>query len=215
MSAPTAMQLTEEVPTGFSDTILDSDEKLYVVKQVQRGKSVNTICGDPLVYSLPRSSVQLLHTVYRPQRPAKPHVQVLYAFPGIDKAEYAKSIWPSAYVRSGQTTPFWDGYEGQSVIVLDDYEGWLPLPLLERIVSCNSVTVPVSCGRQPVLAKFIFILTSLLPSKWHLKDNPKDFATFQSFVNQWSFMDSVSIRYYNTLEHLEECIMDYISPVEL
>lgn len=59
-----------------------------------------------------------------PQRDASvdPQVIVIYGVPGSGKTRYAYDKYPGAYMKS--TGKWWDFYNGQEVVIYDDFDGW-------------------------------------------------------------------------------------------
>lgn len=90
----------------------------------------------------------------------KPYVEWIYGPTGIGKTKYASSLG-DYYIKDG--TPWWDGYNHEEVIIIDDFDGHWPfrdlLRLLDRYkyqgqikggyVKINSSKIIITCDRKP------------------------------------------------------------------
>ncbi len=100
-------------------------------------------------------------------RHEKSEVYVLYGDPGTGKSQEAlKKAGPQAYWKP--TGNWWDGYEGQEDVVLDDYHGGnLPFSTLVRLLDCYPLTLETKGGHVVFKAKRIWITSNAHPEDWY------------------------------------------------
>lgn len=65
---------------------------------------------------------------------------------------------------------WWDGYEGQSLLILDDFTGWIPLTQLLNILDGYPMTLNVKNGRTMANWTTVVITSNLHPRDWYSKD---------------------------------------------
>lgn len=61
---------------------------------------------------------------------------------------------------------WWDGYHGQEHVVIDEFYGWIPRLLMQRLADDYKLDVPVKGGTTPFLAKKIWITSNGHPATW-------------------------------------------------
>ena len=105
-------------------------------------------------------------------------VRVLYGPTGIGKSHLAKrlaevearghgsSVYYLTQAMRHAAGVWWDGYEGQSVVVIDEFEGWISRNVMKSLVNALPVRVQVKGGSVPFLARTIFVTSNLKPCEW-------------------------------------------------
>jgi len=100
---------------------------------------------------------------------------------GTGKSKHCIDEYPGAYWKSRDS--WWDGYEAQETVILDEFYGWLPYDTLLRLCDRYPMSVEVKGGKTQFLAKTIVITTNKVPSKWY---GPKVyFEALQRRVDEW------------------------------
>jgi hypothetical protein len=61
---------------------------------------------------------------------------------------------------------WWDGYDGQEVVVIDEFYGWIPRDLMCRLSDRYPLFVETKGGSVPFLAKKIIITSNSHPDQW-------------------------------------------------
>lgn len=61
---------------------------------------------------------------------------------------------------------WWDGYEGQSTVVIDEFYGWMSRDFLQRLVDRYPLLVQTKGGAVQFLALVIIITSNLPPEMW-------------------------------------------------
>lgn len=100
---------------------------------------------------------------------------------GTGKSRWVKDNYPDAYWK--QRSIWWDGYEGQETVVLDEFYGWLPYDTLLRLCDRYPLLVETKGGQTHMLARRIIITTNATPESWYKTE--KYFLSFIRRVNTW------------------------------
>jgi len=96
---------------------------------------------------------------------------VLWGPPGSGKSRYAlehggaSQFWVSR-PRDRNGAVWWDGYEGQETVVIDEFYGWIPRDLTQRLVDRYPLLVETKGGACQFLARRIIITSNQPPSMW-------------------------------------------------
>lgn len=106
-------------------------------------------------------------------RPEPPVVSLYYGPPGCGKTksfydvETAEDSWVSP---PGCAMSWFDGYIGQSAILLDDFDGKaskVPLSTLLQVLDRYPIRVPVKGGFTWFVPKRVYVTTNIHPSEWY------------------------------------------------
>ena len=96
-------------------------------------------------------------------------VEVLWGEPGTGKSRKALEENPGAYWKPKGN--WWDGYEQQEVVVIDEFYGWLPYDFLLRLCDRYPLNVEVKGGTAAFVAKKIVFTSNKHPDDWYQKEN--------------------------------------------
>lgn len=104
-----------------------------------------------------------------PNRVWHSHTTVYWGPPGVGKtrrvsAEVSESVY--WLPKPNGTRVFWDGYEGQEDVVIDEFFGWMPRDLMCRLCDRTPFRVETKGGSVPFVAKRIFITSNKAPNAW-------------------------------------------------
>lgn len=99
-------------------------------------------------------------------------VLALIGPPGTGKTSSVHTAWgQSLYVVEPPNTfggaVWWDGYEGEETVLLDDYEGWLPWVQLLRLLDPYPMRVAVKGGFVPLACRRVVITSNKTSAQWH------------------------------------------------
>jgi len=111
-----------------------------------------------------------------PPRTEATEVIVIQGPTGTGKSKWALDNFPGAYWK--QRSQWWDGYEGQETVILDEFYGWLPFDLLLRLCDRYPLLVESKGGQINMSAKRIVITTNAVPNAWYKN------CYFNSFVRR-------------------------------
>jgi len=111
-----------------------------------------------------------------PPRDHPTEVIVIQGPTGTGKSKWAKDHYPEAYWK--QRSQWWDNYEAQETVVLDEFYGWLPFDTLLRLCDRYPLYVETKGGQVNMSAKRIVITTNAVPNAWYKN------VYFNSFVRR-------------------------------
>jgi len=98
---------------------------------------------------------------------------VLWGEPGVGKTRRVmEEAGPDAYwmpKAMGGGTVFFDGYEGQEDVVIDEFYGWLPYDLLCRMLDRYPLLVDTKGSRTSFYPKRVWITSNKEPNLWYPK----------------------------------------------
>lgn len=144
-------------------TDLDDACDLIVTNGRNIGKGLHEVAvSNPTTFVKFHKGLQALATrINMGDRTEKPRVEWIYGPTGCGKTLYATTRSSTFYIKDG--TMWWDGYEQQETIVIDDFDGKWPFRDLLRIldrypyqgqykggyVKINSPNIIITCDRRP------------------------------------------------------------------
>lgn len=99
---------------------------------------------------------------------ARPELRVvlLVGPTGTGKTSTAFSAFPDAYITVDPTLTWFDGYEGQDTVIIDDFDARTPRATLLRILDIYPVRVPVKGGFRAFNPSRIIVTTNFDPTVW-------------------------------------------------
>lgn len=71
--------------------------------------------------------------------------------------------------RSGSSGAWWDGYESNKTVIIDEFYGWLPRDLVQRIIDRYPLNVETKGGVITFQAERVIITSNHPPSMWWRK----------------------------------------------
>jgi len=94
---------------------------------------------------------------------------VLWGPPGTGKTRYVNDHAPGAYwvKKPIGGAAFFDGYDGQEDVVIDEFYGWLPFDLLCRMCDRYPLMVDTKGGMCNFYPKRIWITSNASPNDWY------------------------------------------------
>lgn len=104
---------------------------------------------------------------------AKPEVHVRWGAPGVGKSRYiydnhnAEDIYELNLGDGSKQSVWWDGYRGQPVILINDFEGELGWKYLLRLLDRYPFRMQVKGGHCWRLCKYLYITANCAPDQWY------------------------------------------------
>jgi len=92
-------------------------------------------------------------------------VEVYWGPPGTGKTRLAVEENPGAYMKPDGE--WWDGYEGQEVVIIDDFYGGLPWSFLLKLLDRYPLLVPFKGGFHQFNSKKIIITSNVDCDSWY------------------------------------------------
>lgn len=106
-------------------------------------------------------------------RKHKTELLIFYGEPGTGKSRLAAELCEMSgestfYLRKGNGGAlWWDGYDGQANVVVDDFYGWMPWDTLLRIADRYPLRVDTKGSSVEFVAKRIIITSNSAPRDWY------------------------------------------------
>nr|QNS29815.1 rep protein [Goose circovirus] len=113
-----------------------------------------------------RGLERLRQLIVETARDWKTEVIVLIGRPGSGKSRYAFEF-PAREKYYKSRGKWWDGYNGQDVVVMDDFYGWLPYDDLLRICDRYPLRVEYKGGMTQFVSKTLIITSNREPRDWY------------------------------------------------
>ena len=93
------------------------------------------------------------------------NVIILYGGAGTGKSRYAYENYPDLY--SKPAGDWWDGYEGETTILLDDYYGGIQYSTLLNVLDRYKLRVPIKGGFVNANWTTVIITSNKHPNEWY------------------------------------------------
>lgn len=155
--------LKRRLDAGATFAELADDEEMFV-----------TLSQYPKAYGI-------YHMAKAKPRDEKPMVLVLFGVPGRGKSYYWKRNYPEAYVKP--IGPWWDGYEQQETVVIDDFQGTLLWSFLLHLLDGYPLLVEVKGGTRVFNSKTIIITSNLHPRDWYSDSVKHNYAALERRID--------------------------------
>ncbi len=103
------------------------------------------------------------------------HVHVYWGIPGSGKSHKAFHSGGDVFVLSPIRGSLWfDGYDSQPNLLIDDFYGWIPYYQLLRILDKYPYACPVKGGFTPAKWTNVFITSNSSPRQWYNEEKVPD-----------------------------------------
>jgi len=180
------------------------------------GKSVDELAVEqPDTFVRYNRGLYALQNIVRSkvQRDYKTRVVVLVGVPGTGKSRYAnEAAKANGTVYYKPRGDWWDGYDGQTSIVIDDYYGWLKYDELLKICDRYPYQVPVKGGYRQFTSKNIYITSNSEIKDWYKFAN-YDPAAIMRRVEEYhvDLIPSVDYQHTTLIEDIDFDLDDFIT----
>lgn len=148
-----------------------NDISHFVAKIKSGAKDADIINEYPLEFLKYARQIDRVRNAFQEQRNWEMEVYVYWGRSGSGKTrrateEAGASIY---YVSKGddKQTTWWDGYNGQTSVILDDFYGWLPWSFILRLLDRYPFAVQIKGGTVNFTSKKIFITSNSPPQNWY------------------------------------------------
>lgn len=104
----------------------------------------------------------------------RPEILIVYGDSGLGKTRTVREAFPNAYwlEQPPKNSALWfDGYNGESTIIIDEFFGWISYNALKRLLDYGQVKVKVHGGMVPLFAHKWVFTSNTHPSNWYPKVN--------------------------------------------
>lgn len=94
-------------------------------------------------------------------------VYILWGKSGTGKTRIIFETFPDVFICPDPTLKWFDGYEGEDVILIDEYRGEAASSFVLRVLDRYPLRVPIKCGFREMKATKIFITSNMPPPFGH------------------------------------------------
>lgn len=153
---------------GQQGKSLALDEAIKAVKSGQRlSELVHT---HTRAYVIHHRGLEFIRPHFNTFKSAPREVITLTGCTGAGKSFYCESTYPDAYWitdPSGDSNVFFDGYDGEDTIIIDEFRGWIKFSLLLRICDRYKVRVNTKGSTVVLRHKRVIITSNHSPDSWY------------------------------------------------
>lgn len=125
--------------------------------------------------------LEYIRAQYEPKRDFQTECVVYWGPTGSGKTYHVnhqvaeREVFYLTKAMASGSTVWWDGYNGQDTVVIEEFYGWIPVNVLLNIINTAPFTVPIKGGSRSFLAKRVYITSNASPATWY-KDLPPSVA---------------------------------------
>ena len=92
----------------------------------------------------------------------------------------------NVYKIEGSSLQWWDGYEGESTILIDEYSNDVPITKLLNILDGYELRLPIKGGFTYANWNKVYITTNLKKSELHNNAKPEHINALNRRITKWS-----------------------------
>lgn len=98
-------------------------------------------------------------------------VNVFYGYAGTGKSRYALDMHgqDNVYKLNKNDTLWWDGYEGEDILLIDDFYGWIPFHTLLGVLDGLKLRLPIKGAHTWANWTKVYITSNKAPDLWYPK----------------------------------------------
>lgn len=127
----------------------------------------------------------------KPRSPStEPEIQIYFGDSGTGKTRKAVEDNPDAYIVTKPESNgmlWWDGYNGQDTIIIDEFYGWIPLNFMLRLMDRYPLKVQIKGGMVDMAATKFILTSNVTWHDWyHWDKHPASVVeAFKRRINEW------------------------------
>jgi len=138
---------------------------LNCTEMINNGDTIRDIAiANPVTYVKYHKGLNAYKYAITSHRTAKPKVHWRWGKAGVGKTKYCVETHPSHYIKDG--TPWWDGYENQEAIIVDDFDGGWPFRDFLRMLDRYAYQGQIKGGYVKVNSPYIYITCEHPPERY-------------------------------------------------
>lgn len=161
-----------------------------IVNKCTTGKTMKDLATEhpEAIVKFGRGLQHLLLLKNPPRKRLNVEVYIFYGAAGVGKTRLVHDLCPDVYTVFCLKNPWFDGYNMEDAILLDDYGPKLmDINLLKRILDIYPITVPVKGGYTAMNATKIFITTNYTMDNWYPTVGGTDFDALMRRCSYFNF----------------------------
>lgn len=162
-----------------------------VVKDIKEGKSMRSVAEEhPEQYVRYHRGFHALAAILeQPRGPEDPEVIVYWGPTGTGKTWRARQGNEGAYEWGPEMEKWWDGYEGEKTVIMDEFRGQLPLGTMLRLLQGGRCRIQVKGGSREFQATKIILTSPKPPEEWYADDGYDKVAQLLRRINEIVYCD--------------------------
>lgn len=102
---------------------------------------------------------------------------------------------------------WWDGYDGEEVVIIEEFEGWISRNDFKNLIDKGPYLVPNKGGSVQFRARYVYITSNRPPNLWWSREVPGFFAQWPEVKRRLS--SPVGVVYRATRNEHEECSEEF------
>lgn len=122
-------------------------------------------------------------------RTEKPFVEWVWGKPGSGKTYYAMNLGKSYFMKD--STKWWDGYHGQEVIIIDNFDGKMPCPDFTNILDWVPYLGEIRHSSVNINSPYV-VITSLYPPDKIPRGSKPPYLTQHQFDKMIRLVDKIT-----------------------
>jgi len=139
-----------------------------VIHDVESGYSMRNVAkNNPAEYIKYHKGIEKYKNLLIEPRNWETEVIVLYGKTGTGKSRKARELCNNYWVWTPQRGSWFDGYEGQEDVIMEEYRGQLPLGMMLSLTDRYECPVQVKGGMVEFCPKRIVITSPKHPKDWY------------------------------------------------
>lgn len=167
-------RIGKTIEFGFHQTQGNRSDLTKVVKMIDEGKNLEEVArANPLPFiKFERGLTKYQFITQVPPHRRKISVYLLWGRSGTFKTDFAisKAIKRNEeyFILNQNTnnTLWWDGYTGQRILIIDDFEGWIAFRELIKIIDIYRYRCQTKGGQVWAWWRHVFITSNIDYHKW-------------------------------------------------
>lgn len=141
-----------------------------IKEAIKKGASFNEVCELNFSFAMKHArSLRDYIVEQQPKRDWKTEVKVIWGDSGTGKSRWCRETYPDAYWLSKSNTGnvWWNGYNGQEVVIIDDFYGWIPFDYYLHLTDRYPMSGETKGGMVNLRPRVIVITSNREPRKWY------------------------------------------------
>lgn len=135
-------------------------------------------------------------------------VNLIIGTSGAGKTRYvwekSRAVGASLWISSDPTLKWFDGYDGQTWVLLDDYRGGADYEFLLRLLDIYPLLLPIKGSYTPMLATTIWITSNVEPDVWYVP--PTDLSPLRRRITKIARISDASCPTWDSVKtFLDRC----------
>lgn len=190
----------EEPHQGLGDGLM------LIRKELEEGKTFMDVeSNEELFPTAIRFQRSLMSYCARrqPKRTWQTEGHVYFGPTGLGKSTELKAKHPDAYWKPA--IEYWEFYDGEEIIVWDEFKGQIPFEQLKRLLDHTPLIVNIKGSAANFQGKHVYFITNYMPADWYKEK--KNFAPIFRRIKDWRYYVDVGV--YESFDCYKE-FADYV-----